>query len=648
MVKPSIYQCCLDNSFSGSSTCSGTFKINFDSDSNNPLYQYTKCNNIFNNYNKLGEDGNYGWDYHIDNYKSEYQTIFLSDTYSDDTNSDDTNSDYTNSDDTNIFSDSYTPLIVSTELFTNNNNYYAYHSTNEQASNNQNSKKNINNKTIDLGELYGSYDSNGITNASIIQSFSHILANTNMNFCNQKPFKYSDDEDLVLCNTKTDRKLDLKNSSESIANGSDICEYTYNSGKLTNTPETQENCENKYFEYSIDTPYDLGIDSDTNLPYYPSFTKNVKCRWNGSKCTMSKGSKNSASLVNECLIDNNCTKENFMNGKCSQHDFIDSYLANKGYNKEYSNICSCKYDESYYEATTEDEDTINGVLYQKMCKNLGFEENSQSGIDYNKCIESAKKAYENSYIEADNGNKCKNSNYPCINAVINDDCSKSKQPENNFIQICSNVINSDSPSNVDADQNIACTQAINDGCGDDADNCIKLSPEKGKDHSSLIYKCSGAPDYKCSQVEPGKGDYDTLEQCNSNCNNSSPPNPSLIYKCSGAPDYKCSKVDSGKGDYDTLENCSSNCVNPSPPSASLIYKCSGAPDYNCSQVEPGKGDYDTNEHCIAGCKRFSTSQIVIIVIGVIFGILLLFGFLIKGKIISKITKHSSLTTSDST
>ena len=276
---------------------------------------------------------------------------------------------------------------------------------------------------------------------------------------------------------------------------------------------------------------------------------------------------NNSSLVNECLIDNNCTEKKFLDDKCKQEEFIDHFLANKGYNKEYSNLCSCNYDTNNYNNysieddtnVNEGQDTINGVLYKKMCKKLGFEENFYSGSDYLNCINAAKQAYTNDLRDAYTAKQCIDYYYPCKNAVISEKCIESHKKSENIIQICSNVIDSNTQGNINSEQNISCTQAINDSCGG---QCKIKPPEQKK----KTYKCSGSPDYKCSQVDSGKGDYDTLEQCNSSCVNPSPPSASLIYKCSGSPDYMCSQVDSGKGDYDTLLQCNSSCVNPSPSS----------------------------------------------------------------------------------
>ena len=50
ITKPSIYQCCLDKSFSENSSCSGKFVLNTNNSSSEmkqDKYEYTNCNNIF-------------------------------------------------------------------------------------------------------------------------------------------------------------------------------------------------------------------------------------------------------------------------------------------------------------------------------------------------------------------------------------------------------------------------------------------------------------------------------------------------------------------------------------------------------------------------------------------------------------------------
>tara|TARA_X000000950_G_scaffold194817_1_gene234734 strand:- start:902 stop:2635 length:1734 start_codon:yes stop_codon:yes gene_type:complete len=503
ITKPSIYQCCLDKSFSENSSCSGKFVLNTNNSSSEmkqDKYEYTNCNNIFNSKKLSGEDDNYGWDNHISDYNKLYKPL-LADTYSPEPEQEQEQEQEPEPELILVTTpDLYITNFLGVDSHTDNNSYYPYHSTNEQASLTINDKRNINNKTDQFNQLYGTYSSQ-IFNGSLINQFSGILSGE-MNFCDQEPYTY---RNPILCNTQTDLLLNLTNSSESIANGSDICEYKYDDStkKLTNTREsTSEQCENKYFEYSIDTPYHLGIDSDVNLPYYPSFTKHVKCRWDdtNNKCTMSKGSELSASLVNECLPDNNCTEENFMNGSCISHEFIDHYLVNKGYNKEYSNICSCKYDYNNYIFGIDDEHTINSVLYSKMCKNLGFEYNHKSGLDYINCINAAEIAFENekNLVETDTAESCMSYNYPCKDAVVSDKCREGNQIRKNFIQICTNVINSNSPSNVNSEQNVSCTQAINDSCGD---LCI-TSPVESNDKQ--------AKDTDSTSIEPHAQDSDSL------------------------------------------------------------------------------------------------------------------------------------------
>ena len=99
MVKPSIYQCCLNKSFSDDKDCSGSFVLINEDNFN--TYKYTNCNNIFNDNNQSDQDDNYGWTNHINDYKQkQYQLlatdlndtylndIYLNDTYLNDSESD--------------------------------------------------------------------------------------------------------------------------------------------------------------------------------------------------------------------------------------------------------------------------------------------------------------------------------------------------------------------------------------------------------------------------------------------------------------------------------------------------------------------------------------------------------------------------------
>ncbi len=76
------------------------------------------------------------------------------------------------------------------------------------------------------------------------------------------------------------------------------------------------------------------------------------------------------------------------------------------------------------------------------------------------------------------------------------------------------------------------------------------------------------------------------------------PPPPVKYKCSGSPNYICSEDPNGP--YNSLAECQVACTTPPPPPPSPKYKCSGTPNYTC--YEDPNGLYNSLAECQAVCK----------------------------------------------
>lgn len=88
-------------------------------------------------------------------------------------------------------------------------------------------------------------------------------------------------------------------------------------------------------------------------------------------------------------------------------------------------------------------------------------------------------------------------------------------------------------------------------------------PPAGTKH----YKCSGAPNYQCT--EDPAGQYTSLAACQAACTSNPPPPPTQKYKCSGSPNFTCALALDGV--YDTLAQCQSACQQAPPPGTATFY-----------------------------------------------------------------------------
>ena len=92
--------------------------------------------------------------------------------------------------------------------------------------------------------------------------------------------------------------------------------------------------------------------------------------------------------------------------------------------------------------------------------------------------------------------------------------------------------------------------------------------------------------------------------------------PPLKWKCSGSPNYTCSQTTDGT--YDTEAACKADCKAPTTDK----WKCSGSPNYTCSQTTDGT--YDTEAACNDICKKEQPNNTILIIAGVGIGLGLLY------------------------
>jgi hypothetical protein len=174
---------------------------------------------------------------------------------------------------------------------------------------------------------------------------------------------------------------------------------------------------------------------------------------------MSKGKRN-ASLVNECLEHTGCSKQDFINYKCdrSDDDSIKKYsldhFTEKGYNRQYSDLCSCAYDNSkgYY-------DTMYNDYYVFICRSYGVDNENLI-----KCTSALKQ--DDPRPRLDRNKICTSLISPCNNAVIKNNslsnqCSK-ENTSGTYIQICSQRISQYGEGTINANTSIDCNQKITD------------------------------------------------------------------------------------------------------------------------------------------------------------------------------------------
>ena len=100
------------------------------------------------------------------------------------------------------------------------------------------------------------------------------------------------------------------------------------------------------------------------------------------------------------------------------------------------------------------------------------------------------------------------------------------------------------------------------------------------------YRCTGSPDYQC--IEDPNGPYNSLAECQTACQA-----PGKKYRCSGSPYFQC--VEDPNGPYNSLAECQAVCKAPVTK-----YRCTGAPNYQC--VEDPNGPYSSLAECQAACK----------------------------------------------
>uniref|UniRef100_A0A6C0CXY2 Uncharacterized protein n=1 Tax=viral metagenome TaxID=1070528 RepID=A0A6C0CXY2_9ZZZZ len=427
----SFFDCCLNsNKQDGCENLSGNYSLEFT----NNNYEYgTNCSSLFNDAyitsyksdhsNLLTGENNYGYDRYLSDYIENY----------------------------NLAKNWGYPIKF-------NSVFYALHSTNEQLSSDGNNKN----------YHVSSHSSDNLKNIDKIYSDSnykldyfvkHNLNNVEHNLeemCSTQPYRYWKNNSLSasLCNINEMNEINFNGSD--VENGSDLCMYKINSDGSINNNEIETNssdCENKYLEWTTDKFSDLNVDPSKNIPYYPSFTKYVKCRYDNGSCTMSKRVV-SASLVNECLEYTGCTKDNFNSYKCDNDDIssIEKYtldfFTTKGYNRQYSNLCSCAYDNSdYYKIMYDD-------YYSFICKSYGVDD-----VNIGKCINAFK---DNDVKKRSNHEICQSLVSPCSNATIKnyDDCAKKDNDQ--YIQICSQRISQFGDGTINANTSIDCNQKITD------------------------------------------------------------------------------------------------------------------------------------------------------------------------------------------
>ena len=316
--------------------------------------------------------------------------------------------------------------------------------------------------------------------------------------CEMPPAKI---ESFPKCTADTDKLLSDDKIKENI-NG-DIC-------SAVNVDE----CNDTFFEWNLDKFKDLKIDPTTKLNYMPSFTNYVKCRLDkDNQCTM-KSNEESGDIgpspsfnvdgailhnVNECLYMNGCTKEKYGMSQCSDKERAHDYFSEKGYNQNYSNICSCGYDMSHYNSLLNERVsracTIAGV------KNEPEKETGEES-DWRKCNTALLKAYTDSQSSAIGKRECKNSYHPCggkfidddvgvegskntqSDTIIGDDCDVEEKDKITQVQFCINNANiAGIQGDVNMDSSNNCRQVINQHIGNSSPggsgNTITPPPNDG-------------------------------------------------------------------------------------------------------------------------------------------------------------------------
>lgn len=427
----SFFDCCLNKNKSKQDGCenlSGSYSLEFTEKNK---YEYgTNCSSVFNDSyitsnmsdhsNLLTGENNYGYDKYLSDYIENY----------------------------NLAENWSHPINF-------NGVFYALHSTNEQLSSNGNNKNYYINSdssdNLNIDKIYS--DSNNKLNNFVHQNLNNVEHNLK-NMCSTQPYRYWENNSLSasLCNINEMNEINFNGSD--VENGSDLCMYKINSDGSINNNEIETNsseCENKYLEWTTDKFSDLNVDPSKNIAYYPSFTKYVKCKYDNGSCTMSKR-KVSASLVNECLEYTGCTKDNFNSYKCDNDDIssIEKYtldfFTTKGYNRQYSNLCSCAYDNSdYYKIMYDD-------YYSFICKSYGVD-------DANLSI--CTNAFKNNDVKKrSNHETCQSLVSPCSNATIKNYVDCAKKDGEQYIQICSQRITQFGDGTVNANTSIDCNQEI--------------------------------------------------------------------------------------------------------------------------------------------------------------------------------------------
>lgn len=359
---------------------------------------------------------------------------------------------------------------------------YALHSTNDQMTNDFSPRKNMTKTKTDSDsdtDLYNIY-TNNLKISDFIRDKQFI---TNLNdVCDKKPFRHyikqGEKLSASLCYINppnSDPSLlfkEINYDKKDVENGSDLCNFKIDDrGELQSDIEDDENaCEKKYIEWNINKFDELGVNPSTNISIYPSFTKYAKCKYDKDNkvCTMKK--QHNSSLVNECLEHTGCDKDKLFSGDCNIEDYSLDYLSEKGYNREYTNLCGCKYDYHLYEE-------IQKTSTEAICRQYGLtDENSVST-----CME----ALKNNLIDRTTHSACKSFVPPCSfeSTVVKEDsdnCREIKDDASNYIQICSNEITAKGVKNINANLNTSCTQIIQQTNTDVYNKIKEVQKEKNK------------------------------------------------------------------------------------------------------------------------------------------------------------------------